>query len=259
MVCKNCNTAFKDSQKFCSECGAKVIKNRLNPKTLVNQVNEEFFSIDNRLIRTFVHLFTKPEAVINGYINGTRKKYIHVIQYFAIGLTLLGVQVFLMTNVFNDPELYKSFFLESFSNSSSQENNPLKDYNLDDYNSFQSVIYTLTIPISALATWFTFWIVNYRKFNFTEHIVINLYYYAQVVIISAFIYIPFLGFGFNYFTLSLILSLLTFVYLFYVLKRVFQTNFLTSIGHFLLYLAVSAFVFIFIMIIAIIIIVIISI
>jgi predicted amidophosphoribosyltransferase len=71
--CKNCHKPLNDSQNFCDECGAKIIHNRLTPKVLLQQVNEQFLSIDNKLLRTFIDLFKKPDNVINGYINGTRK------------------------------------------------------------------------------------------------------------------------------------------------------------------------------------------
>ena len=239
MDCKNCHNSLKDTQKFCDECGAKVIFNRLKPKVIAEQINEEFLSIDNRLLKTLIHLFTKPNEVINGFINGTRKKYIGVIQYFAIGLTLLGIQVFFMTNIFNDPDLYKFGLLEEMAKAPGQENNPFFNEDLnnaDNFNSFQSLYYTLSIPLSALSTWISYWVLGIRRFNFTEHLVINLYYGAQVVIISAVIYILFLGLGFNYFTTSYFVTFLTFIYFFYILKSVFNTPFWTTIGHYLLVL-----------------------
>jgi hypothetical protein len=250
--CKNCHKPLNDAQKFCDDCGAKVIQNRLKLKILVEQVNEEFLSVDNRLLKTLIHLITKPAIVINGFISGTRKKYIGVIQYFAIGLTLLGVQVFFMTNVFNDPDLYKLEILEEMAKMPSQKNNPLfkEDLNTtDNFNSSQSLFYTLSIPFSALATWFTYRIFGLRRFNFTEHIVINLYYGAQVVIISAVVNILFLGLGFNFFSISFVLTFFTFIYFFYVLKHVFETSFWTTVGHYLLMLIILGLMFIIIIII----------
>ena len=73
MNCKNCNTSLLNNQKFCLECGAKVIKNRLTLKNIFEDINDQFISIDNIFLKTFIHLFTKPELVINGFIGGTRK------------------------------------------------------------------------------------------------------------------------------------------------------------------------------------------
>jgi len=73
--CKNCHNTLRDTQKFCDECGAKVIYNRLKPKIIAQQINEQFISIDNKFLLTFIDLFKIPETVIVGYIDGTRKKY----------------------------------------------------------------------------------------------------------------------------------------------------------------------------------------
>jgi hypothetical protein len=73
-----------------------VIRNRLTPKVLAEQVNEEFLSIDNKFLITLIDLLKKPEAVIDGYIHGLRKKYIGVIPFYAISLTILGFQTFLL-------------------------------------------------------------------------------------------------------------------------------------------------------------------
>ena len=236
MNCKNCDIPLSKSQRYCFECGARVIKNRLTIKTLFHQINAEFLSVDNKLLKTFMHLFSKPEVVINGFIDGTRKKYMGVIQYLAIALTLLGLQVFLMENVFNDPDMYTSTFLEEMAKKPGQENNPFLNPNskFSDFNSFQSLYFTISLPFSALATWVAFWVVGFRQFNFTEHIVLNIYYGAQVTIFSTIIYIATLAFGINYFATSLFITILFLIYFFHVLKRVFKMSFLMTFGMFIL-------------------------
>ena len=167
MNCKNCNTTLKQEQKFCDECGAKVIQNRLTPKVLAAQVNEQFISIDNKLLLTFIDLFKKPEAVIDGYIHGTRKKYIDVLQYFAIALTLAGIQVFLMTTFFKDALNLDMGFMEGFNASTSKKDNPFKDFNFDSTNNYQGLVYILTVPFSALGTWLAYYLFGERTYNFT--------------------------------------------------------------------------------------------
>ena len=81
MHCKNCNTALTKTQNYCFECGAKVIRNRLTIKNLLAHFSEQFLNYDNNFLKTFLHLFTKPEVVIGGYIDGTRKKHVNVIPY----------------------------------------------------------------------------------------------------------------------------------------------------------------------------------
>ena len=234
MNCKNCNNNLRDSQKFCDECGAKIIQNRLKPKVLVAQVNEQFLCVDNKFLRTFIHLFTKPEMVIVSYIDGTRKKYIDVLQYFAIALTLAGIQLFIMSTFFKESLDFQSGFVDGLNSSTSQKDNPFKKLDFNYFSKYQGIIYILTVPFYALGSWFTYYLLRERVYNFTEHLVINLYYYAQVIIITAVFGILFAVFGIYYVVVSSLLFIPTFIYLFFVLKRVFKDSFWATFLRFLI-------------------------
>ncbi|WP_431158854.1 DUF3667 domain-containing protein [Winogradskyella poriferorum] len=241
MKCKNCETSIKQNQKFCDNCGARIIKNRLTPTVLAKQVNEQFLSIDNKLLITFIDLFKCPEQVINGYINGTRKKYIDVLQYFALALTLVGVQVFLMNSFFKS-ELESTFeSLRAFESATGGAKNPINSTinsqfeSFEEINNYQSVFYILSIPLYAFGSWATnFLIKPVYKYNFTEHLVVNIYYYAQVIIITAVLYILFLFLGLDYLVISGVVTVLIFIYHFYTLKRVFQLDFWNGVAFYLL-------------------------
>jgi uncharacterized membrane protein YvbJ len=84
MSCKNCGLALIEETNFCTACGAKVIRNRLTIKNLLEHAVEEFLSIDNKFLITITHLFTRPEVVIDGYINGLRKKYMNPISFLQL-------------------------------------------------------------------------------------------------------------------------------------------------------------------------------
>lgn len=236
MECKNCDIQIQSYQNYCSECGAKVIRNRLTFKNIWSEINLYFFNLDNKLFKTLIYLFTKPEEVIVSYIEGTRKKYVDVIQYFAISLTLVGIQVFLMNTFFKEAMNLDNLYGDSFKNLANQENNPFAPGNMDysAINNYQSVIYVLSVPVSAFSTWIAYYIIGDRRYNFTEHIVINLYYSAQIIIVSAVLSILFLVCGGDYLTISVLVSIFTFAYLFYILHRVFKTTLLDSFARFLL-------------------------
>lgn len=246
MVCKNCHTETLEKQKYCFECGAKIIKNRLSLKNIFQDINYEFFNLDNLFVKTFLHLFSKPGYVINSFIEGTRKKHINVVQYFAISLTLAGFQIFLMTIFFKDA----MNFNDMFDDLPNQENNPFKASNFDSnwLNSYQSLIYILSVPFSAVATWLAYIMGGNKRYNFTEHLVINLYYSAQIIIITAFLTIILLCFGVNYMMISSIVSLLTLIYWFYVLKCVFNTSFKNTLGTYVLMLLILAIFFVIIIV-----------
>lgn len=233
MTCKNCQKTLVELQKYCDNCGAKVIRNRLTPKVILNQINEQFFSLDNRLLRTFIDLFKKPEAVINSYVNGTRKKYTDTLQYFGLALTLAGFQVFLMLTFFKDSLGMDFEFIKGFQNVQSQEN-PFLDSSFENSSKYQGLIYIFTLPLSAFSTWFAYYIVGDRRYNFTEHFVLNTYYSAQIIIVTAILSILFLMLGINYLIVSFILLIPMLLYLGYVLLRVFRDSFAESFGKFIL-------------------------
>ncbi len=252
MTCKNCNSELNDRINYCSNCGAKRIRNRLTLKNISEDINEQFLNIDNKFLTTFIHLFTKPELVINGFINGTRKKYVNVIQYFAISLTLVGIQVFIMNTFFKEAMEIDPNMFGDMMNLEAQKNNPFKDIKYEDYNNYQSLIYVFTIPFSASSTWLAYRVLGIRHFNFTEHIVINLYYSAQIIIVNAFLIISLLCFGVDFMLITYISSAIIFAYFFYVLKRVFNSTFIIACAHFLLVMLAYAAVFFALMILTII-------
>ncbi len=234
MNCKNCNEPLDLQINYCSVCGAKNIRNRLTMKNIASDINEQFLNIDNKFLKTFIHLLTKPEVVINGFIDGTRKKYVNVIQYFAISLTIVGIQVFIMNTFFKEAMELDPNMFGPIANPENQEHNPLKDLKYEDYNNYQSLIYVFSIPFSAISTYLAYLIIGERRFNFTEHIVLNLYYSAEVIIINAIILTALLALGVDFMLLSLLTTLFIFIYFFFVLKRVFNATFMETLASFLL-------------------------
>ncbi|WP_299113150.1 DUF3667 domain-containing protein [uncultured Winogradskyella sp.] len=234
MNCRNCNKTLNNTQNYCDECGAKIIQNRLTPKVLANQVNEQFISIDNKFLQTFIDLFKKPEAVIDGYVKGTRKKYIDALQYFAISLTFAAVQVFLMTTFFKEALEFDSEFFNKIANAPGNENNPFLNSDFESTSKYQGLIYIFTLPFSAFSTWLAYYIVGDKRYNFTEHLVLNIYFSAQTIIIIAIISIVFLLFDINYILASFILTPPMFFYLAFVLHRVFKDRFWDSFAKFIL-------------------------
>ena len=243
MNCRNCNHSLTENQKYCDNCGAKVIQNRLTPRVIAHQVNEQFISIDNKFLMTFIDLFKKPEVVINGYVEGTRKKYIDVLQYFAISLTFAAVQVFLMTTFFKDALEFESEFLNQISQAPGNENNPLINSDFESTSKYQGLIYIVSLPFSAFATWFAYYMVGDKRYNFTEHLVLNIYYSAQIIIVIAVVSIIFLLFGINYLLASMILTLPMFLYLAFVLYRVFKDSMWETFAKFLLTMTIYVITF----------------
>jgi len=254
MNCKNCNTSLSKLINYCPLCGAKIIKKRLTLKNLFVDISEQFLNIDNKFLKTFLHLLTKPDIVIDGFINGTRKKYINVIQYLAISLTLLGIQLFILNKFF--PDFFNSVFIDSqnYFAMYPEESRPEIEKFMTSYysfiNEYQSLIYVIGIPMTALVTRLTF--LKEKLYNFTEHIVVNTYITAQYVTLSFFTYLFFAVLNLN---ISVLVALSTLLYMFYygfVFYKTHKLSLVTIILRFMLSLAIIFTIFLLIFIVGII-------
>ena len=230
MNCKNCNSSIESKQHFCANCGAKIITEKITIAGIFDQVNEEFLNLDNKLLRTFKVLSLSPEKVVVSYIEGLRKRYVNIISYLAISLTLLGFQFFLI----------KRFFGDQLTSTAGTTGNPQIDefaLKLNDIVSdYIGPITVIFIPIMALATFFVF--SKKIKFNYAEHIIINTYTTAHYNIIMVLIFLALLPFGININYSFGVITLITYLYLGYSFKRIFKVGYLEALARTILSLII---------------------
>lgn len=246
MKCKNCEYTLKDSHKFCPNCGAKIIYDRLTVKNLWSDFSERFLNYDNSLFKTIRHMFTKPEVVIDSYVQGTRKKYLNVFNYFAVAITITGFITFISLKLF--PEVYKDGmnFYSTFQDSEIQKK-AVSD-SIAKLFEYQSLFYFLTIPILALMSKIVFY--NYKKYNYTEHAIIYLYSYSHTLVIINILYIITIIVNKELFPYLTLLAIpFSVIYIAYVLKRLFSLTLLQTILKTLLFILVGSVFYIVIIII----------
>lgn len=173
MKCKNCNHSLSPDHQYCPNCGAKIIYDRLSVKTLGYEISERFFNVDNTFLKTFWHLFWYPERVIDGYVQGIRKRYLNPISYLGIALTLSGIFLFLLRKFFMD-----NISFDVFSDGLKPETaEKLMRITLD----FSTFLFLLFIPLVAFSGWLIF---NRKKYNLTEYAVCGIYTLAHYSVFS---------------------------------------------------------------------------
>lgn len=244
--CKNCGTVLGLDQRFCPSCGAKRIYNRLTTRNLFEDFSERFLNIENAFLKTFIALWTQPEDVINGYINGLRKKYMSAFSYFAVALTLGSIYIFVFRNWFMDDamglnDLFQGGYQVGGDGSKADAEvaetvmSGMQDIvnTIFDYNSFFSFTY---VPLYAIISKLVFW--NYKQVNFIEHVVIYLYAYSQTQIVSNVLMIIFGWSIAGQVVVSSIISILPFFYTAYVLYRIFGLTIEKLVLKTLLFLAI---------------------
>jgi hypothetical protein len=214
MECKNCQHTEAEAFDFCPSCGAKVIHNRLTFKNLSVDIAERVFDIDNTFLKTFLHLLSQPEIVIDGYIQGIRKRYINPISYFAFALTLAGLQIFLVKKFFSNAYDFSSIAASGQEEFMSTMMNSIQEYS--------SLITMLMIPVYALMARIVF--INIKKYNYTELVVVFLYFAAEVSFISFIPFMVLIALGFNYGQLSPVATVLQILIAAYYLKRLYALS-----------------------------------
>ena len=145
MSCKNCKRPLLIEDKFCSDCGAQVVTQKLTVKKVIHEFSERYLSLDNKFITTFKTMFTHPEWVVNGYLDGLRMRYVNPISYLIIAVTLSSINVYLMRN---------GYFGEiDYASMSGNQKTPfdMKDYmnSVYDYN---SILVFSILPLLALVS-----------------------------------------------------------------------------------------------------------
>ena len=238
MKCKNCHTILNERSDYCYLCGGKVIRNRLTMRNLFEYFSETFFNYDNTFLKTFIDLLKKPEDVIDGYINGTRKKHVNVLNYFAIAITLSGLQIFFLNKFFPD-----ALDMTLLTPKGSEE---FQRQNMSFIQEYQSAIMMLYVPFYALLSKLVFF--NKKKYNYTEQLVIFMYIQAEISIGTAVIVTILVLFGMNFGVLSVIMIPTMIVYSGYCLKRLYQLTGLEMAVRTLLFIIVFGVLFILLLI-----------
>lgn len=241
MNCKNCKKSLRTDYAFCPDCGGKIVRNRLTFKNLMYDFTERYFNVDNTFLRTFWHLFTKPEVIIVGYISGIRKKYLNPISYLAISVILSGILYYFLRNILeldlNDPWLQEVYAAQGV------------EYDMNKILDYQALMTYINLPMSAIITALAF--IGKKKYNYTEHIVINAYiiaHYSIVMFIIAPIFFSIFSITYTIFTVFFLVLIA--VYWMYVLKRVYEVSFgETFIRSFTTFVALS-FIYVVIVVLA---------
>ena len=231
MVCKNCGASLRSDFGYCPACGAKVIRNRLTIKNIWQDLSFQVFNLDNTFLKTFRHLFSRPEFVIDTYISGTRKKYMNPISYFAIAVTISGILFFVLRNVYEIELIPKN-------------NNNVQGPNMDFIFDYQGLMSYFFLPYYALVTWILY--LDKGKMNFTEHLVANSYVTAQTYFIQTLICIPLFGFlDVAYDKVNWFFMVFMIAYQFFVFGRIHKTGFFNTLWRALAYV-IFFFIFIFV-------------
>ena len=93
---------------------------------------------------------------------------------------------------------------------------------------YQNVVFTVLMPLLAIGSWIVY--LDKQKYNYTEHLVMNIYINAQWIFIGFVFTIGLALFNISDFLMaSLLATPISIAYGSYVFKRIFETSFLNAL------------------------------
>ncbi|NHN25993.1 DUF3667 domain-containing protein [Flavobacterium jejuense] len=216
MECKNCQNQLTTNQKFCPECGGKVIVNRITFKTISAEILDKFFNIDNKFYQTFLTLLKQPQEVINGYVEGKRVKYFNPISYFAFALTLSGLYFYLIQKGFIDYSKMMEATVASYDNETQKEMALKINSYIAEYSNVMAVLF---IPVYVLFSKILF--SKCKDYNWAEHFIINIYLYSEATIITTIVLLFSAINSKLIVTINMLMFLFQMFYFAYAFKKIF--------------------------------------
>ncbi|TXI68613.1 MAG: DUF3667 domain-containing protein [Flavobacterium sp.] len=222
MNCKTCNNPYENTAQYCSNCGAKIVDDRLSLKGTWEEFVGPFFSWDNNFWRTFIGLFTNPKDVLEAYISGARKKYFQPFSYIILYATIaVFFYKFFPLDIISD---YSEGFTKDYNSTNSTGNVPKIDMKgfMETLMSYYNFFVLLLIPIYALTSYIIF---NKRGHNFFEHLVFNSYLQTNLGFISLVLQVVLVNIiGMSFGTYSILFLLLFILFTLYAFKKLYEQN-----------------------------------
>lgn len=85
-VCGNCGLALRG--EYCSACGQRALRGRLNVPALAQQVAHDVLDLDRGILFTALELTRRPGEAIRDYVRGRRARYTGPVKYFVLTVAL---------------------------------------------------------------------------------------------------------------------------------------------------------------------------
>ncbi len=103
ITCQNCGHPLRGDENYCPYCGQKNDVRPLSIKNYFQNLTDNFFSLDNKVFKTALHLIKYPAKVPLDYIRGKRTGYSNPFR-FLLQVSLLYFLLAGVIDFFTPPE-----------------------------------------------------------------------------------------------------------------------------------------------------------
>lgn len=196
--CLNCNAPLTTTQKFCGECGQKTALKRVNLHDVFHDAIHYFTHADKGIFTLLKSLVLQPGLVAKEYVEGKRKKHFPPLNFF-----LIVAAVYLIVGGITSKYSNATWQRNSRANSYTSAPKVTKPDNLQQaegiermeklanigrfFSKYANYVAMLAAPLIS----FLIWLLYLRgRYNYTEHLVANLYLIGFTNLFRCLIVVP---------------------------------------------------------------------
>lgn len=177
-TCLNCNTPLTATQKFCSECGQKTSVKRVHLHDVFHDMIHYFTHADKGIFTLLKSLIVKPGLVAKEYVEGKRKKHFPPLNFF-----LIVAAIYVLTDGMAAKYRFTSNTQQAQQYKTEQRISAVPDAKeviaaqkigkvSRFFAKYSNYVAMLAAPLISLLIWLVY---LKGRYNYTEHLVANLY------------------------------------------------------------------------------------
>jgi hypothetical protein len=169
---------------YCSQCGQKALDGRFTFPNVLRHVVTDALDLNRGLLFTAWSLLRDPGRAIRSYVAGRTVRYTNPVKYLLIVVTLV-VLVYVQMGAL---ESMVAALQPGTDPSAELAKNPMSAWMVGHLN----VMMLVGLPFLALASWLVF---RRAALTYAEHLIFNLYVYAQQSLMSLLLVTPLFAAG----------------------------------------------------------------
>lgn len=169
---------------YCSACGQKALDGRFTFPGVLRHLVSDALDLNRGLLFTAWSLLRDPGRAIRGYVAGQTVRYTNPVKYLLIVVTLVVivyVQMGVLDAMIASLQPGKDLAAEI-------AENPMNAWMVGHLN----VMMLAGLPFLAVGSWLVF---RRARLHYAEHLIFNLYVYAQQSLLSLLLATPLLATG----------------------------------------------------------------
>lgn len=196
--CLNCNAPLTSTQKFCGECGQKTALKRVNLHDVLHDAIHYFTHADKGIFTLLKSLVLQPGLVAKEYVEGKRKKHFPPLNFFLIVAAVYLILGSITAKYSSSAHPKRSGTNSYQSGQQITTTDPLKQTEgikrmekMVKIGRFFSRYSNYVAMLAAPLISFLIWLLYLRgKYNYTEHLVANLYLIGFTNLFRCLIVVP---------------------------------------------------------------------